>query len=199
MDKKKIAIAVAAVVGVGALGLILLSHRASAQAQADSSQPSDASQFPAVLMSSAAQPSQIATGASSIADPTTGPTSAPDTSLSAIAAALAGMKSQTANNLFASLPSALGQQNLTSYSVSQTSPEGTTSLTASATYNPPPPPPPPKENHFFWENVDYKSSAQFIAQNISNYSAITGKGAGPEIMAQLNDYVRIANSDPRNQ
>lgn len=151
--KTKIAVAVAAVLGVAALGLIVLAHKGQAAAAAQDNS-ANMGGFPNLLFSPSAGPSQISTGGSTQTDTTTGMTSAPDSAASSVMAALTAAQSQiTASNsvayntnatqLFAALPGALASVGLTDFAATQQQDAtGKTSLDVHSTYKQPPAPAP---------------------------------------------------------
>lgn len=114
--KTKIAMGVAAALGVLALGVTLIAHSRAQGAQDTAS--GDTSSFPGLLFAASPTPSQIATGGSTMGDGTTGLMPAANSSLDSIAAALSAALAQiTANkdtvyntnaaSLFSQLPKTL--------------------------------------------------------------------------------------------
>lgn len=144
--KTKIALSVAAVLGVAALGLVMLANRSTSASASDSS----GGGFPNILFSPSAGPAQIATSGSVQTDATTGLPGAPDSGMNSILAALSAAQSQiTANatsgyntnatDLFKQLPGTLSAAGLTDFFASQTQDAGKTELITHAIYKAPPP------------------------------------------------------------
>lgn len=149
MDKNKIMIAVAAALGVAAVGFVAYAHAGASAAQESTD---GGGSLPSLLYATGGSSvPTLPTSSTSVA--TQNPSPAPASSDNAILASLQGLMAQitassniaynaTASDLFAKLPGDLSTNNMDSFTATQSQVNGVTSLTTSATYRSPASTPP---------------------------------------------------------